>query len=66
MGDVADKALVAAVNGADVKDAVIGTVFDNVTDGIIENRRRPEKKDPPEENPAEENENNPSTPQEGS
>lgn len=66
LGDVADKALVAAVNGADVKDAVIGTVFDNVTDGIIENRRRPEKKDPPEENPAEENENNPSTPQEGS
>ena len=43
LGDVADKALVAAVNGADVKDAVVGTIFDNVTDGIVETRRRPSK-----------------------
>ena len=38
LGDVADKALVAAVNGVDVKDAVVGTIFDNVTDGIVEIR----------------------------
>ena len=57
LGDVADKALVAAVNGADIKDAVVGTVFTNVGDLILEERRRPSKSESTEESPTENTEN---------
>jgi hypothetical protein len=63
LGDVADKALSAAINGADVKDAALGAVFDNVA-GIISENNRPDRRPPIVENPAEENENPPATPPE--
>ena len=62
LGDVADKALSAAVNGADIKDAALGAVFDGVA-GIITENNRPDRRPPIVENPAEENENPPTTPE---
>ena len=61
LGDVADKALSAAVNGADVKDAALGAVFDGVA-GIITENNRPDRRPPIVENPTEENENDNVTP----
>ena len=62
LGDVADKALSAAINGADVKDAALGAVFDGVA-GIITENNRPDRRPPIVENPAEENENENTTPE---
>lgn len=66
LGDVADKALSAAINGADVKDAALGAVFDNIAggiqDGTIGDFLRPEKPLPPQENTETETENTPNTP----
>jgi hypothetical protein len=66
LGDVADKALSAAINGADVKDAALGAVFDNIAggiqDGTIGDFLRPEKPSPPQENTETETENTPNTP----
>ena len=64
LGDVADKALSAAINGADVKDAALGAVFSNVA-GIIEETNRPDRRPPIAENSETETENNPVTPPEG-
>ena len=64
LGDVADKALSAAINGADVKDAALGAVFDNVS-GIISEANRPDRRPPIVENPEEETENSNTTPPEG-
>jgi len=61
LGDVADKALSAAINGADVKDAALGAVFDGVA-GIITENNRPDRRPPIIENPAEETENENTTP----
>jgi len=61
LGDVADKALSAAINGADVKDAALGAVFDGVAGGIQDGSLldfiRPEKPQPPTEENETENEN---------
>ena len=64
LGDVADKALSAAINGADVKDAALGAVFDGVA-GIITENNRPDRRPPIVEDPAEETENENTTPPEG-
>lgn len=64
LGDVADKALSAAINGADVKDAALGAVFDNVS-GIISENNRPDRRPPIIENPDEVTENDTTTPPEG-
>ena len=64
LGDVADKALSAAINGADVKDAALGAVFDGVA-GIISENNRPDRRPPIVENPTEETENENTTPPEG-
>ncbi len=61
LGDVADKALSAAINGADVKDAALGAVFDGVS-GIISENNRPDRRPPIVENPTEGNENDNVTP----
>lgn len=61
LGDVADKALSAAINGADVKDAALGAVFDGVA-GIISENNRPDRRPPIVENPDEETENENTTP----
>jgi len=66
LGDVADRALSAAVNGADVKDAVIGGVLTNIADGIQDGSLlefiRPDKPNPPAENENNEQENENTTP----
>ena len=64
LGDVVDKSLSAAINGADVKDAALGAVFDGVT-GIIQENNRPDRRPPIVENPEEETENENTTPPEG-
>ena len=64
LGDVVDKSLSAAINGADVKDVALGAVFDNVA-GIISEANRPDRRPPIVENPAEETENENTTPPEG-
>ncbi len=64
LGDVVDKSLSAAINGADVKDVALGAVFDNVA-GIISEANRPDRRPPIIENPTEETENDSSTPPEG-
>ena len=58
LGDVADKALSAAVNGADVKDAALGAVFDGVA-GIISENNRPDRRPPLNEDLETETENPP-------
>ena len=64
LGDVADKALSAAINDADVKDAALGAVFDNVA-GIISENNRPDRRPPIIENPEDSTENENTTPPEG-
>ena len=64
LGDVADKALSAAINDADVKDAALGAVFDNVA-GIISEANRPDRRPPIIENPEDSTENENTTPPEG-
>ena len=64
LGDVVDKSLSAAINGADVKDVALGAVFDNVA-GIISEANRPDRRPPIVENPEEETENESTTPPEG-
>ena len=64
LGDVVDKSLSAAINGADVKDVALGAVFDNVA-GIISEVNRPDRRPPIVENPTEETENDSTTPPEG-
>jgi len=61
LGDVADNALSAAINGASIKDAALGAVFDNVA-GIITENNRPDRRPPIVENPTEETENDNVTP----
>ena len=61
LGDVADKALSAAINGADVKDAALGAVFDGVA-GIITENNRPDRRPPIVEDEASGNENDNVTP----
>ena len=67
LGDVADKALSAAINGADVKDAALGAVFDGVAGGIQDGSLldfiRPEKPQPPTEENENETENENTTPE---
>ncbi len=68
VGDVADKAISAAINGADVRDVALGAVFDNISgaiqDGSLQDSIgsifRPEKPLPPQEDG--ETENNNTTP----
>ena len=64
LGDVADRALSAAVNGADVKDAALGAVFDGVA-GIISEANRPDRRPPLDEDLETETENPPVVPPEG-
>jgi len=61
LGDVADKALSAAINGADVKDAALGAVFDGVA-GIITENNRPDRRPPIVEDETSETENGNTTP----
>ena len=61
LGDVADKALSAAVNGADVKDAALGAVFDGVA-GIITENNRPDRRPDLSEDLENETENDNVTP----
>jgi hypothetical protein len=63
LGDVADKALSAAINGADVKDAALGAVFDGVA-GIITENNRPDRRPPIVEDETSETENGNTTPSE--
>jgi hypothetical protein len=66
LGDVADKALSAAINGADVKDAALGAVFDGIAgsiqDGSITDIFRPAKPAPPVEDENSESVNGNTTP----
>lgn len=63
LGDVADKALSAAINGADVKDAALGAVFDGAA-GIITENNRPDRRPPIVEDETSETENGNTTPSE--
>lgn len=63
LGDVADKALSAAINGADVKDAALGAVFDGAA-GIITENNRPDRRPPIVEDETSETENGNTTPRE--
>lgn len=71
IGDVVDKSIAAAINGADVKDVALGAIFDNVAGEISDNndpqqnlppQERPPKPPPPEENQDEQTENGNNTP----
>ena len=64
LGDVVDKSLSAAINGADVKDVALGAVFDNVA-GIISEVNRPDRRPPLDEDLETETENPPVVPPEG-
>lgn len=63
LGDVADKALSAAINGADIKDAALTAVFDGAA-GIINQNNRPDRRPPIVENPNSQVENPTQAPEE--
>jgi hypothetical protein len=71
IGDVVDKSIAAAINGADVKDVALGAIFDNIAGEISDNNdaqqnlpERPAKPVPPVEDEAQENENDNTAPEE--
>ena len=60
---MADKALSAAINGADIKDAALTAVFDGAA-GIINQNNRPDRRPPIVENPNSQVENPTQAPEE--